>query len=64
MCLVSIVVQLKDPKWYDELVVKGIPQGRVAEPEEIAYAAVFLASNESDCIVGQNFVIDGGWTLR
>ncbi|AFA49110.1 SDR family NAD(P)-dependent oxidoreductase [Acetobacterium woodii] len=59
-----IVERLKDPKWYDELIVKGLPIGRVCELEEIAYAALFLAGSESNYFVGQNFLIDGGWTLR
>jgi Dehydrogenases with different specificities (related to short-chain alcohol dehydrogenases) len=59
-----IVERLKDPKWYDELIVRGLPIGRVCELEEIAYAALFLVGNESNYFVGQNFLIDGGWTLR
>ena len=37
-----------------------IPDGRYAEPEEIARAVVFLASNLSSHITGQSLVIDGG----
>lgn len=40
------------------------PVGRVGTPEDIAYAAVFLASDESDFVVGQTLVVDGGWTIR
>ena len=36
--------------------------GRMAKPEEIAYAALYLASDESAFITGTDFVIDGGWT--
>jgi NAD(P)-dependent dehydrogenase (short-subunit alcohol dehydrogenase family) len=38
------------------------PLGRLAEPEEIAAAVIFLASEESKYIEGQTVVIDGGWT--
>lgn len=38
-----------------------IPKGRIAEPEEIANLAVFLAAPESDYITGADVVIDGGW---
>ena len=38
------------------------PLGRLAEPEEIAAAVIFLASEESKYIEGQTIVIDGGWT--
>lgn len=39
------------------------PVGRVGTPNDIAYAAVFLASSESDFIAGQILVVDGGWTI-
>ena len=37
---------------------------RFAEPEDIAHAAVFFASSESDFITGQHLVIDGGFSLK
>lgn len=36
--------------------------GRMAKPDEIAYAALYLASDESAFITGTEFIIDGGWT--
>ncbi|MEM9097073.1 MAG: SDR family oxidoreductase [Pseudomonadota bacterium] len=38
------------------------PMGRIAEPEEIAHLAVWLASDESAFVTGQAHVIDGGWS--
>lgn len=40
------------------------PIGRIGKPEDIGYAAVYLASNESDFVVGHTLVVDGGWTIR
>ena len=43
--------------------VKLIPYGRVGEPEDIAKAVTWLASDESDYIVGATLFIDGGMML-
>ena len=40
-----------------------IPYGRVGEPEDIARAAVWLASDESDYVTGTTLFVDGGMTL-
>lgn len=37
---------------------------RLGTPEDIAYCALFLASDEASWVTGANFVIDGGWTAR
>jgi len=36
--------------------------GRMAKPEEIAAAALYLASDESAFVTGSEFIIDGGWS--
>ena len=39
------------------------PMGRMAQPEEMAHLAIYLASNESTYATGANFISDGGITL-
>ncbi len=39
------------------------PLRRVTEPEDIAYAALFLASDEARCITGVVLPVDAGWTV-
>jgi NAD(P)-dependent dehydrogenase (short-subunit alcohol dehydrogenase family) len=43
--------------------LKTIPQGRIADPEEIAGAAIYLASDSSSYVMGETIVIDGGQSL-
>jgi NAD(P)-dependent dehydrogenase (short-subunit alcohol dehydrogenase family) len=43
-----------------DMIVKTIPQGRMAEPEEIAGIALYLASAASSFTTGATFLIDGG----
>ena len=44
-----------------EAVVDSIPLGRFGEPRDIAYAALFLASDESSYMTGAEMIIDGGF---
>jgi 2-keto-3-deoxy-L-fuconate dehydrogenase len=39
------------------------PMGRLAQADEIAMMVVYLASDEAAFVTGQNFVIDGGWSI-
>ena len=40
-----------------------IPQKRMANPEEIAKVVLFISSELNSYIVGQNIIIDGGYTV-
>ena len=40
------------------------PIGRLGKPEEIAYAALYLASDESTFVTGAPLVVDGGYTAQ
>jgi glucose 1-dehydrogenase len=47
---------------YDSLMTL-VPYGRIGEPEDIGQAAVWLASDQSDYVVGTTLFVDGGMTL-
>jgi NAD(P)-dependent dehydrogenase (short-subunit alcohol dehydrogenase family) len=45
-------------------VLDSIPMRRMAEPEEVAYAVLFLACDFSEIITGHVLRVDGGWTIK
>lgn len=51
-----------DPAEADKLRSK-IPAHRFGEPEEVAAAIAFLATNEAAYITGQEILVDGGWSI-
>jgi len=60
-----IKTAMTEPLLADKNVKAGllakVPYGRIGKPEDIANAAAFLASDESEYITGHTMVVDGGW---
>ena len=66
---------VETPSWHERVNMSDDPKqaridfinrqamGRLAQPEEIASLAVYLASDESDFVTGTLNLIDGGWAL-
>jgi NAD(P)-dependent dehydrogenase (short-subunit alcohol dehydrogenase family) len=44
--------------------MQDTPMGRFVEPEEVAAAILFLASDAATMITGVTLPVDGGWTAR
>jgi 2-dehydro-3-deoxy-D-gluconate 5-dehydrogenase len=48
---------------FDEIIMRT-PAGRFGKPEEMAGAAIFLASHASDFVTGSTVFVDGGYAIR
>ena len=52
---------LKNPE-FQRMVTENVLMGRIAEPEEIAAAVIYLASDIAGMVTGHTHLVDGGWT--
>ena len=52
----------KDARDHGDEIAKRIPLGRIGTPEDMAGAAIFLASRAGDYVVGSTLIVDGGVT--
>jgi 2-dehydro-3-deoxy-D-gluconate 5-dehydrogenase len=59
----DMTAPVKDTPKYDEIIMRT-PAGRFGKPEEIAGAAIFLASDASTFVTGTIVNVDGGYSVR
>lgn len=51
---------LENKEFYED-VIRRIPMGKVAQPEDVAGAVLYLASDMSNFVTGHTLPVDGGW---
>jgi NAD(P)-dependent dehydrogenase (short-subunit alcohol dehydrogenase family) len=56
------VAEQEDPEGAARAVAESVPQGRIAEPGDVAAAIVYLASEDASHITGASLPVDGGYT--
>jgi NAD(P)-dependent dehydrogenase (short-subunit alcohol dehydrogenase family) len=47
---------------HGDAIAAAIPSGRIGTPEDMAGAAIYLASRAGDYVVGSTIIVDGGVT--
>ena len=59
-----MVKRIVDTPEKKEFVTSRIPMGRLAKLEDVAAAAVYLASPAASMVTGTHLIVDGGWTAQ
>jgi 2-deoxy-D-gluconate 3-dehydrogenase len=59
----DMTAMVKGTPFYDEIITRT-PAGRFGEPDEMAGAAIFLASDASNFVTGSVMYVDGGFAIR
>jgi len=63
--LTSMVSRLiDDHPEVEQLLLSNVPMNRMAKPEEVARAVLFLCSDDASYITGHPLAVDGGWVAR
>ena len=57
------IEKITSPEIYESTLLRLIPGGRIGEPEDVARAVVWLASNDSEYVNGSTIYVDGGMNL-
>ena|SRR5438270_4095287 len=60
----SWITAQPEPEEFERALVESVPLGRLAAPEDIAQAILYLASDESAHVTGASIPVDGGYTAR
>ncbi len=60
---IAINEDARDTPEAEQALLKLIPYGRIGKPDDVARAAVWLASDEADYLTGTTLFVDGGMSL-